>query len=30
VSGHGIDSGHHIGEDAPRELADALIGFATP
>jgi haloacetate dehalogenase len=28
VSGFGIDSGHHIGEDAPEELARALIDFA--
>jgi haloacetate dehalogenase len=28
VSGFGIDSGHHIGEDAPEDLARALIAFA--
>jgi haloacetate dehalogenase len=27
VRGFGIDSGHHIGEDAPRELASALEDF---
>jgi haloacetate dehalogenase len=27
VRGFGIDSGHHIGEDAPAELARALIDF---
>ena len=27
VRGHGIDSGHHIAEEAPAALADALIGF---
>jgi haloacetate dehalogenase len=28
VSGFGIDSGHHVGEDAPEDLARAIIGFA--
>jgi haloacetate dehalogenase len=28
VRGFGIDSGHHIGEDAPEPLARALIDFA--
>jgi haloacetate dehalogenase len=28
VSGFGIDSGHHVAEDAPEDLARALIGFA--
>jgi haloacetate dehalogenase len=28
VRGFGIDSGHHIGEDAPEDLARALIEFA--
>lgn len=27
VSGHGIDSGHHMAEEAPEDLAEALIGF---
>lgn len=27
VSGHGIDSGHHVAEDAPAPLAEAIIGF---
>jgi len=27
VRGHAIDSGHHIAEDAPQELADAIIDF---
>jgi haloacetate dehalogenase len=27
VSGHGIDSGHHMAEDAPDELSGALIDF---
>ncbi|WP_448316891.1 alpha/beta fold hydrolase [Streptomyces sp. CO7] len=27
VRGHGIDSGHHMAEEAPRDLADALTGF---
>ncbi|MFF9564587.1 alpha/beta fold hydrolase [Leifsonia sp. NPDC014704] len=27
VRGHGIDSGHHVAEEAPAELVDALAGF---
>lgn len=27
VRGYGIDSGHHMAEEAPEELADALAGF---
>jgi haloacetate dehalogenase len=27
VRGHGIDSGHHVAEEAPEELASALGGF---
>ena len=27
VSGHGIDSGHHVAEEAPKELAAALVAF---
>jgi haloacetate dehalogenase len=27
VRGHGIDSGHHVAEEAPEELVDALGGF---
>jgi haloacetate dehalogenase len=27
VRGHGIDSGHHVAEEAPDELAAALVGF---
>jgi haloacetate dehalogenase len=27
VRGHGIDSGHHVAEEAPDELAAALAGF---
>jgi len=27
VRGHGIDSGHHMAEEAPAALADALVGF---
>jgi haloacetate dehalogenase len=27
VSGHGIDSGHHMAEEAPDELAAALVKF---
>jgi haloacetate dehalogenase len=27
VTGHGIDSGHHMAEEAPEDLARALIGF---
>jgi len=27
VRGHGIDSGHHMAEEAPDDLADALSGF---
>ncbi|MDN4613958.1 alpha/beta hydrolase [Leifsonia sp. F6_8S_P_1B] len=27
VRGHGIESGHHVAEEAPDALADALIGF---
>ncbi|WP_444963199.1 alpha/beta hydrolase [Nocardiopsis sp. M1B1] len=29
VRGHGIDSGHHVAEEAPEELAAALGGFLT-
>ncbi len=29
VSGHGIDSGHHVAEDAPDDLAAALVPFLT-
>jgi haloacetate dehalogenase len=28
IRGHGIDSGHHMAEDAPEELARALMAFA--
>ena len=27
LRGHGIESGHHMAEDAPEELADALLRF---
>jgi haloacetate dehalogenase len=27
LRGHGIDSGHHMAEDAPEALANALLGF---
>ncbi|MGL5859748.1 MAG: alpha/beta fold hydrolase, partial [Phycicoccus sp.] len=27
VEGHGIDSGHHVAEEAPDQLADAVAGF---
>lgn len=27
LAGHGIDCGHHMAEEAPLELADALLGF---
>lgn len=27
VRGHGIDSGHHVAEEAPAELVGALVGF---
>jgi haloacetate dehalogenase len=27
VRGHGIDSGHHMAEEAPEALTDALAGF---
>lgn len=31
LSGHGIDSGHHMAEDAPDALAESLLAFlATP
>jgi haloacetate dehalogenase len=30
VRGYGIDSGHHIAEEAPDELAAALASFITP
>ena len=30
VSGHGIDSRHHVAEEAPAELASALIPFLLP
>ena len=29
VTGHGIDSGHHVAEEAPEELARALSDFLT-
>nr|BFF17266.1 hypothetical protein GCM10025730_07870 [Promicromonospora thailandica] len=28
LRGHGIDSGHHMAEEAPDELAAALLAFA--
>ncbi|SDD88647.1 alpha/beta fold hydrolase [Streptomyces prasinopilosus] len=30
VRGHGIDSGHHVAEEAPEALASALTGFLRP
>jgi haloacetate dehalogenase len=30
VRGHGIDSGHHMAEEAPEELAAALVDFFAP
>ena len=27
VSGHGVDSGHHVAEEAPEALAEALVPF---
>ena len=30
VRGFGIDSGHHVGEDAPEDLARALTEFLAP
>jgi haloacetate dehalogenase len=30
VSGHGIDSGHHVAEEAPEELVEALAVFLLP
>lgn len=30
VSGRGIDSGHHMAEQAPEELAAALAAFLAP
>jgi haloacetate dehalogenase len=30
VSGHGIDSGHHLAEDAPEDLVAALVPFLRP
>ncbi len=30
VTGHGIDSGHHVAEQAPDELAEALASFLDP
>jgi haloacetate dehalogenase len=30
VTGHGISSGHHMAEEAPGDLARALIGFLGP
>ncbi len=30
VTGHGIDSGHHMAEEAPHALATALAGFLRP
>lgn len=29
VRGHGIDSGHHVAEQAPEALASSLVGFFT-
>ena len=29
VAGHAVDSGHHMAEEAPEELAQALVGFFT-
>lgn len=29
LTGHAIDSGHHMSEEAPHELADALLTFLT-
>jgi haloacetate dehalogenase len=30
LRGHGIDAGHHVAEEAPEELADALSEFLRP
>ncbi|MCK2220301.1 alpha/beta hydrolase [Actinomadura sp. ATCC 31491] len=30
VTGHPIDSGHHVAEEAPEELAASLLGFLRP
>lgn len=30
LRGHGIDCGHHIAEEAPQALAEALLGFLQP
>jgi haloacetate dehalogenase len=30
IRGHGIESGHHMAEDAPSELAEALLRFMAP
>ena len=30
VSGHGVDSGHHVAEQAPEELTRALTAFLAP
>ena len=30
VSGHGIDAGHHVAEEAPEALAAALVPFLLP
>lgn len=30
VTGHGIDCGHHVAEEAPEDLAEALIAFFLP
>ena len=30
VSGHGLDAGHHVAEEAPEELAAALVPFLLP
>jgi haloacetate dehalogenase len=30
LRGARIDSGHHMAEEAPEDLADALRGFLTP
>jgi haloacetate dehalogenase len=27
VSGHSLDSGHHMSEDAPEELTRSLLAF---
>jgi len=30
LRGHGIESGHHMAEEAPDELADALLSHFLP